>query len=160
MNGTYRRLDIESVRNGDKKIVEFLKNTLRKTDMREFVVIFLGEEHGNAIDEAVTQAILLDPPILSAAGRLTGVMFERLLDNKYVPCRDFGWVRTEYIDHALSRQERSAKIADTIIRAFSGEDVTIIYVVCGSAHSKEIFNGINKRLGAPFTYVSKPSCTD
>jgi hypothetical protein len=60
----------------------------------------------------------------------------------------------------LNKKTRSKLIADMIQDAYDNEDVRVVYVVCGGAHSEEIFHNLDKRCKSQFTFISKPSSAD
>jgi hypothetical protein len=155
--GKYVKIDITSVRGNAKNTVEFLMHKLwGMTSLHMFVVVFLGEQHKNAVDESVTHAILKTPPIV--INGCTRLIFERQLNNVYFPGTSFDRVRTER-DSDLRRSPRSILIAGMIIDAFNDGD-RMVYVVCGSAHAQEIFDSLNDRFKNGFTYISKLSSDD
>ena len=147
--GTFVQLDISSVKTKAEKTATFLKNKLsNKTSMQPLVVVFLGEQHKNATDMATTQAVLTNPPLTIAGS--TRVVFERLLNNNYVPAAVFN-VRTEPVNTQLSKKARSVLIADMVQDAFDNHGMQIVYVVCGSEHAQEIFHNLDKRMANPFS---------
>jgi hypothetical protein len=154
--GTYVELDIASVKANAQKTVTYLTKKIPQISRRRLTVVFLGEEHRNAVDEEVTQAMLAGPPIVKPGMR---VIFERLLDNVYIAGAAFGSERTEAINLALGRQARSTVIAAMIQDAFDN-GIELVYVACGSAHAVEIFNSMDKRCTESFTFVVKLSSTD
>jgi hypothetical protein len=123
-------------------------------------VIFLGEKHRDVFDEQFTEEILMTPPIFNTGQ--TGVIFERGLDNRYILSRIWQgqYQRTEpFIEH-LTPNARNKHIAEMIIDAFSNHDQNVIYMVCGSRHSKGIFDVMSKKCTRNFIYISKLSHTD
>jgi hypothetical protein len=156
--GTFVSLDIGSVKTKADKTVTYLKNKLtNKTSLQPLVVVFLGEMHGNAVDTAVTQALLTNPPL--AVPLTTRVVFERLLNNTYVPAVIFN-VRTEPVNAGLSKKARSVLIADMVQDAFANHGMTVVYVVCGSEHAGEIFHNLDKRMMNSFSFLCKMSSTE
>lgn len=153
--GTYTKLDINSVKSSSDKTIAFLKNKLPQLASHTVNVIFLGEEHRNNIDEAVTTSILLNPPVLIA--NETRVILERGLAYAAAQGMD---MRQEAFEANLSRLERSAKIAFMIQDAFDEHDKKLVYVACGSAHAEEIFNALNKTMKTNFGFIAKLSSTD
>ena len=158
-NGILKELDISSVKTKSDKTVTYLRHQLPNlAKNKQFVVVFLGEQHGNTTDQAVTQAVLAAPPVVRAGA--TRVIYERQLDNVYVHGAGFSSARTEPTNLAQSRKERSKVIADMIDDAFTNHAIEVVYVPCGSAHSKEVFNALDKVSANKFYYVAKPSSTD
>ncbi len=157
-NGKYVLVDIASVKSSAQKTITYLEKKLPQIPTRRLTVVFLGETHNNAVDQAVTQAMLAGPPLVKPG--MTRVIFERQLNNVYAPGVAFHSIRTEPIDLSLNRQARSKVIADMVLDAFDNHGMELVYVVCGSAHAVEIFDGLNKRCVEAFTYISKLSSTD
>ena len=162
-NGTRVQLNLASVKTDAKKTIAFVQNTLsNKSSLHDLVVVFLGEQHGNAIDQAVTSAMLANPPI-AVQGR-TRVIFERLLNEVvgYNAGAAFQDERTEPVNltREMNFKTRSVFIADMIMDAFAEHDMRVVYMVCGSAHDQDIFRSLDKRCSQRFTYISKPSSTD
>jgi hypothetical protein len=94
----------------------------------------LGETHRNAIDVAVTQAMLTNPPIVHPGQ--SRVLLEKGLAQGYVTGVSF--LRDEEEpDLGKSIRARSAVLADMIIEQFS-QGITLVYLPCGSAHAKEV----------------------
>ncbi|HQR97487.1 MULTISPECIES: hypothetical protein [unclassified Polaromonas] len=153
------KVDFSSVKKSAANTVTFLGKKLPKIPMRRFGVIFLGERHNDPLDQAVTSAVLLNPPVMKAG--LTRVIFERGLDNvaAYIPSPAFADTRVEPM-HVLSAKARSSYIADMILDAFTNHGRDLVYVVCGSAHAMEIFHSLDKRFGHAFTYIYKMSSTE
>jgi hypothetical protein len=156
--GNFVEIDMDSVKSNADKATKYLKDKLSKrTSNHSLVVVFLGETHGNAVDRAVTQAMLTSPPIVHPGH--SRVLFERQLGAGYVCGASFESEREERIDLSLSRKARSKLIADMVLDLFENGD-TLIYIPCGSAHSREIYDALNKRAQNPFTYICKMSSTD
>ncbi|WP_430735464.1 hypothetical protein [Halodesulfovibrio aestuarii] len=161
-NGTYSQLDMASVKSSAEKSITYLNKVLPdmlQKQKKPYVVIFLGESHMDHVDQEVTRAMLLDPPVL--APNQTRVIYERQLDTVYpVISADFNSQRTEPRDLALSRKERSKILADMIQDAFENYDMTMVYMPCGSAHAQEIFDSMDKRFANLFLFIVKMSSTD
>lgn len=157
--GNYVSLNMASVKTDSAKSIAFLKNTLsNRSSNQPHVVVFLGETHGNAVDQAVTNEMLAHPPIFATGA--SRVIFERALDNTYGAHVNPGFtIRTEAINENLGRVARSGLIADMIQKAFA-DDINVVYVPCGSAHASEIYDAMNKRCPVRFTYIAKMSSTD
>lgn len=155
--GTHVKLDMSPVRNDADGSVAFLDEQISRMNVRRHVVVFLGEEHGNATDQAVTQRVLKHPPLMPPGA--TRVIFERGLDGVYFPA-DSLTVRTERMDFGLRRRERSTLIARMIKDAFEEHDMRVVYVPCGSAHRDEIFEDLERISAVDFTFISKASSTD
>jgi hypothetical protein len=152
-------IDISSVKKNATNTIKFLNDKLSKrTSNQRNVVVFLGEMHGNAIDQNVTRAMLADPPIIDPGN--SRVIFERGLDQIYVYGLSFTSHRVEATNLGLNRLSRSQLIAEMIDDAFQNHGVTTVYVPCGSAHEKEIYDSLNKRCMVRFTYISKLSSQD
>lgn len=150
--GSYKALNIASVRQDSKKTIEFLKNYLNTTTtFHKLIVIFLGESHSNQTDIDVTKEILIHPPLIDEYPSM--LYLERGL--QYV--HNFRSYRQEAIEEGMNRQARSKMMADKIQDYFTNNDVTLIYVACGDAHGLEIFNAMNKRMRESFTFIHKPS---
>jgi hypothetical protein len=149
-------LDLSSVKDSAKKTIKFLNTKLSAIHPQKWAVVFLGEQHGNEIDQQVTRAMLTNPPLSKPGMR---VIFERGLDGRYVAGDAFASEKTEPTDFGQNRQARSKKLAEMVMDAFSN-GIEMVYVVCGSAHGEEIFEDLNKRWTENFTYILKPSVTD
>jgi hypothetical protein len=156
--GKYVPLDLSSVKDSAKKTIDYLNKKLPQVPARPRLLIFLGETHRFAIDQDVTQAMLSAPPV--AAAGATWVIFERGLDDVYVPGHAFSAVRTEPTDHGLDRRARSKVLAKMAHDAFVDGGAHVVYMPCGSAHSQQVFDDLDKLMPEPFTYISKPSNDD
>lgn len=155
--GKYHLLDTSSVKSKSAKTITFMTSTLGKykASMYSNVIVFLGETHNNATDQAVTHAILAAPPIVSAGN--TWVYFERTLNNVYVPGASFANSRTEPVNLNMSRRTRSTDMATRIKDLFDNHGVLMLYVVCGDLHGKEIFDDLDGTMTNKFSFYQKPS---
>ena len=151
------KLDLSAVRNEADASAALLVEQLSKLDARGPIVVFLGEEHRNKVDEAVTHHVLNKPPLMPPGS--TRVIFERGLDAVYFPERTLT-TRTERLDYGLSRMKRSELTARMIKDAFEEHGMRVVYVPCGSAHRDEIFEALDAISTSEFTLISRPSSTD
>jgi hypothetical protein len=159
MPGVLQTVSFSSVKGSPAKTVELLQNLLKNDKpVHRNVVIFLGEEHNNAIDTQVTRSVLRCPPLVSR-GR-TRVIFEHGLGNRYgTLSTSIDSVRDEPSD-GKHMWQRNIRFANMITDAFDDGDMDIVYLVCGSDHVQGVFNELDARAGVPFTMVAKRSCTD
>jgi hypothetical protein len=157
-HGRHVKLDLSSVRSDADASVTLLEEQIRAIEVRGYVVVFLGEEHRHAVDEAVTQSVLRLPPLMMPGS--TRVIYERGLDATYPLIHHDLSARTEKISWGRNRRQRSEQIAAMIKDAFEEHDMRVVYVPCGSAHRDEIFESLDGMLASEFTFISKPSSTD
>jgi hypothetical protein len=100
---------------------------------------------------------LLKPPIISK-GR-SRVILERGLDKLYTSSSVFKADKIEDSDLGMNKRKRSTRIAKKIQDDFEN-DIDVVYVPCGSAHAKEIYDDLSSKCKTPFTYFCKMSSTD
>ncbi|HEY6449025.1 MAG TPA: hypothetical protein VIY53_21400 [Acidobacteriaceae bacterium] len=155
--GKYVKVDLVNVRGSAEKTLTYLKKALPLIKHRDHTVIFLGEVHTSAVDEAVTQGILNDPPVIGGTLADNRVIYERGLESKYTAhaSSSFGTEREDNSDLATTtNRARSTKMAAMCLDAFEN-DVKIIYLPCGSKHAVEVFDDMNKKATGAFTFISK-----
>jgi hypothetical protein len=155
--GKYVKVDLVNVRGNADKTLTYLKKALPLIKHRDHTVIFLGEVHASAVDEAVTQGILKDPPIIGGALTDNRVIYERGLKTKYTAhaSSSFGTEREDNSDlETTTNRARSTKMAAMCLDAFEN-DVKIVYLPCGSKHALEVFDDMNKKAAAAFTFIAK-----
>ena len=153
--GTYKKLDIGSVKSNALKTINFLKAKLPSSASHAVNVIFLGEEHGNLVDVPVAGHILMNPPVLNTNN--TRVIFERGLNYPIGVGMDR---RTETINYGLNHKARSKKMAEMIQDAFDEHNKELVYIACGVNHAQEIFDALIKTMRTNFGFIVKPSSTD
>lgn len=165
--GKYTVIDTASVKAKSDKTVAAMKGVLQKAanSMHNCTVVFLGEQHGNAVDQGVTRAIFNDPPVVRQ--HHTWAFFERGLENTYVPGAAFGRANPLLVNSAVEIQAaagavaRSKNIADGIQEIFdnhqAGTQKVIVYVPCGDAHADEVYKAMDKRMTKDFNFYHKKS---
>ena len=161
MAGKLVELNLRNVRGNADKTMTYLKGQIpaeaQKRGDKGFTVVFLGETHGNAIDQAVAKAVLTNPPLTTDATKMCAIL-ERQLEDVYETSLshffDMQGLKKEGIDLAAGRLARSIKIAQAIMDLAECGDKTLFYVVFGSAHGKEIFDALQKST-LNFTFLLK-----
>jgi len=160
-NGRYVKIEMDNVKGNANKSVAFLNTYLPKHATEagsQFTVVFLGETHGNQIDMEVTRKLLATPPLPVNEG--TFVYFEREMGDIYPVHNDFGR-RTVNEGLILERRyPRSVRMAERIKNMIDFQDLTLVYIVCGSAHATEIYDTLVKKCTGRFLFLAKMSSAE
>ncbi len=174
MAGHKHGFKFASVKGSADKIIPYLSNQIANSCKCSLKVVFLGETHDDQIDMAVTKYILRHPPVIDPLN--SRIIWEHGLPGRYAPWPFPGDISNDFNVPGLVGvfahpdqdedpfhgpfKQRSKSLADRIYSAFVNDGKRVVYMPCGSNHTADVFDYLNRHEDIEFDFAWKPAASE